>query len=155
MRTYNRVALSLLAIAAASMMSSAAFCVDTVISKTAPDLTSPRAKIKAKDFAGAIVDLTPILATHQHADVYNLMGFSLRKSGDLKQAATFYAKALDFDPDHKGALEYQGEMFFEQGQIEKAKANLAKLVTLCPRGCEEREDLERAISKAASSAKTN
>jgi tetratricopeptide (TPR) repeat protein len=155
MRTSSKVALSLLAIAAAFVMSSAAFAVDTVISKTAPDLTSPRAKIKAKDYAGAIADLTPILATHQHADVYNLMGFILRKSGDLKQAATFYAKALDFDPDHKGALEYQAEMFVELGQIDKAKANLSKLVTLCPMGCEEREDLEKAISKAASSANTN
>ena len=122
--------------------------VDTVISKDAPDLTSVRAKIKAKDFAGAIAELTPMLATVQHADVYNLMGFSQRKSGDFKQAATFYAKALDFNGEHKGALEYQGEMFVELGQIDKAKANLAKLATLCPQGCEEREDLEKAIAAA-------
>jgi hypothetical protein len=73
MRTSSKVAFSLLAITAAFVMSSAAFAVDTVISKTAPDLTSPRAKIKAKDYASAIADLTPILATHQHADVYSLM----------------------------------------------------------------------------------
>jgi tetratricopeptide (TPR) repeat protein len=155
MRTPAKVALSLLAVAAASVMSGAAFAVDTVISKDAPDLTSPRAKIKAKDFVGAIAELAPILATHQHADVYNLMGFSLRKSGDVKQAASFYAKALDFDPDHKGALEYQGEMFVELGQIDKAKANLSKLVALCPKSCEEREDLEKAISINESGAKTN
>ncbi len=64
----------------------------------------------------------------------------------MKQAATFYAKALDFDPNHKGALEYQGELFVELGQIDKAKANLARLVRLCPQGCEEREDLEKAIA---------
>jgi tetratricopeptide (TPR) repeat protein len=130
--------------------------VDNVISKDAPDLTSPRAKIKAKDFTGALAELTPMLATVQHADVYNLVGFSHRKSGDLKQAATFYAKALDFDANHKGALEYQGEMFVELGQVDKAKANLTKLVALCPTGCEEREDLEKAIAAAPSSApKTN
>jgi Flp pilus assembly protein TadD len=123
-----------------------AHAVDNVISKDAPDLTSPRAKIKAKDFAGAITELTPLLATNQHADIYNLLGFSYRKSGDLKWAATYYGKALDFDPNHKGALEYQGEMFVELGQIDKAKANLAKLVALCPAGCEEREDLEKAIT---------
>jgi tetratricopeptide (TPR) repeat protein len=128
--------------------------VDTVVSKDAPDLTSVRAKIKAKDFAGAIAELTPVIANTQHADVYNLMGFSLRKSGDMQQAATFYAKALDFNADHKGALEYQGEMFVEMGQLDKAKVNLAKLVTLCPQGCEEREDLEKAIA-AAAPAKTN
>ena len=130
------------------------YAVDNVISKDAPDLTSPRAKIKAKDFAGALAELTPLLATVQHADVYNLVGFSHRKSGDMKQAATFYAKALDFDANHKGALEYQGEMFVELGQVDKAKVNLTKLVALCPTGCEERDDLEKAIA-AAPSSKTN
>jgi tetratricopeptide (TPR) repeat protein len=125
-----------------------AHAVDTVISKNSPDLASVRAKIKAKDFAGAIADLTPMLATHQHADVYNLMGFSQRKTGDYKQAATFYAKALEFDAIHAGALEYQGEMYVELGELDKAKANLAMLVSLCPTGCEEREDLEKAIAAA-------
>jgi tetratricopeptide (TPR) repeat protein len=149
--------LSALIIAASLLLSPHAFAVDTMVSKDAPDLASARAKIKAKDFTGAIAELTPMLATHQHADVYNLLGFSQRKSGDLKQAATFYAKALDFNPDHKGALEYQGEMFLELGDIEKAKANLARLVRLCPAGCEEREDLEKALAArtAAPALRTN
>jgi Flp pilus assembly protein TadD len=154
MRIFNTTTTGIFALGAALLLSPAAFAVDTIISKDAPDLTSTRAKIKAKDFTGAIAELTPILATHQHADVYNLMGFSLRKSGDVKQAATFYAKALDFDPAHKGALEYQGEMYVELGQLDKAKANLAKLASLCPSGCEEREDLEKAIAGTAP-AKTN
>ena len=132
------------------------FAVDTVVSKDAPDLTAVRAKIKAKDFAGALADLTKINEAVQHADVYNLIGFASRKSGDYKTAATFYAKALDFDANHKGALEYQGEMFLELGQADKAKANLAKLVALCPQGCEEREDLEKALAGApATPAKSN
>lgn len=44
----------------------------------------------------------------RHADVYNLLGFSLRKTGDHPKALTFYKKALDFDADHKGAPEYLG-----------------------------------------------
>lgn len=128
----------------------AASAVDTIISKDAPDLTSVRAKVKAKEFGAAIAELEPLLSTHQHADVYNLLGFSYRKSGDMQKARTFYAKALDFDPDHKGALEYQGEMFVELGDLPKAEGNLAKLVKLCPSGCEEREDLEKAIAAARS-----
>jgi tetratricopeptide (TPR) repeat protein len=139
----NTLALSLAALLA---FSTAAGAVDTEISKDAPDLAGVRAKIKALDFKGAIADLEPMLATHQHADIYNLLGFSLRKTGNLGQAATFYAKALDFDPAHKGALEYQGEMFVQMGALDKAKANLARLVALCPTGCEEREDLEKAIA---------
>src|SRR5712671_1495370 len=126
-----------------------ALAVDNVTSRDAPDLTSVRAKIKAKDYQSALAELTPMLETHQHADVYNLMGFSLRKTGDYKQAYTFYRKALDFDPVHKGALEYLGELYVETGQIEKARENLDTLRKLCPAGCEELADLEQAITKAA------
>jgi Flp pilus assembly protein TadD len=135
---------------------SGALAVDVVTSRDAPDLTSVRAKIKAKDFKAAIAELTPMLETHQHADVYNLLGFSLRKTGDAKQAYTFYRKALEFDPEHKGALEYLGELYVETGQIDKARENVALLKKLCPTGCEELADLEQAIAAAPkASAATN
>lgn len=138
----------LFTLGAALMPLPPAHAVDIVISTNAPDLTAARAKIKAKDFGGAIVDLKKISETVQHADVYNLLGFSFRKSGDYKTASTYYAKALDFDANHKGALEYQGELFVEAGQLDKARQNLARLSTLCPQGCEEREDLTLAIAAA-------
>jgi tetratricopeptide (TPR) repeat protein len=137
---------------AASVASTGALAVDVVTSRDAPDLSSVRAKIKAKDFKGAIAELTPMLETNQHADVYNLMGFSLRKSGDYKQAYTFYRKALDFDPEHKGALEYLGELYVETGQVDKARENVALLKKLCPSGCEELADLEKAIAGAPDTA---
>jgi tetratricopeptide (TPR) repeat protein len=113
-----------------------------------------RATIKAKDFKGALSQLWTIIDQGvQHADVYNLLGFSLRKTGDYKQALTYYKKALDFDPDHKGAHEYLGELYVETGQLLKAEEHLAILVKLCPQGCEEREDLAKAI--AAAEPKTN
>ena len=135
-------------LAGAAFGASGALAVDIVTTRDAPDLTSVRAKIKAKDFKAAIAELTPLLETHQHADVYNLMGFSLRKTGDQKQAYTFYRKALDFDPQHKGALEYLGELYVETGQVEKARENAAQLKKLCPAGCEELADLEEAIAHA-------
>jgi len=141
---------------AASVASTGALAVDVVTSRDAPDLSSVRAKIKAKDFKGAIAELTPMLETNQHADVYNLMGFSLRKSGDYKQAYTFYRKALDFNPEHKGALEYLGELYVETGQVDKARENVVLLTKLCPSGCEELADLEKAIAGAAgTTAKAN
>src|SRR5262249_29169759 len=141
---------------AASVASTGALAVDVVTSRDAPDLSSVRAKIKAKDFKGAIAELTPMLETNQHADVYNLMGFSLRKSGDYKQAYTFYRKALDFNPEHKGALEYLGELYVETGQMDKARENVVLLKKLCPSGCEELADLEKAIAGAGgTTAKAN
>src|SRR3954447_24923108 len=141
--------LSLLLAAASS---GAALAVDNTVSRDAPDLSAVRAKIKAKDFKGALAELTPMLQTHQHADVYNLMGFSLRKSGDPKLAYTFYRKALDFDPEHKGALEYLGELYVETGQVDKARENVMLLKKLCPSGCEELADLQQAVASASPKA---
>ena len=119
-----------------------------MITPAAPDLTKARAAIKAKEYQAAITELaTMVNQGTRHPDVFSLLGFSYRKTADYKQARTFYAKALEFDPDHKGALEYQGEMFLELGEVDKAKGNLARLVRLCPAGCEERGDLEEAFQK--------
>jgi tetratricopeptide (TPR) repeat protein len=148
------VVVLLAALAAGASFTPRALAVDTNFSKDAPDLTSVRAKIKAKDYKAAVAELTPMLAFHQHADVYNLMGFSLRKLGDYKQAATFYQKALEFDPEHRSALEYQGEMFIETGQLDRALKNVALLRKLCPNGCEELEDLENAVAAANNAAKS-
>jgi len=139
-------------LAGAAFGAGGALAIDTVTTRDAPDLTSVRAKIKAKDFKAAIAELTPLLEIHQHADVYNLMGFSLRKLKDYKQAYTFYRKALEFDPEHKGALEYLGELYVETGQVDKAREHVALLKKLCPSGCEELADLEEAIAGAAPKA---
>jgi tetratricopeptide (TPR) repeat protein len=150
---------SLLAFAlGVTLASAAAFAVDEETSTDAPDLTHVRASIKAKDYKAALAELNGMIDKGvQNADVYNLLGFSLRKTGDYTRSLTFYKKALDFNPDHKGAHEYLGELYVETGQLPKAQEQLGILVNLCPQGCEEREDLEKAIAAAqpAAQPKTN
>ena len=126
-----------------------AHAVDTVVSRDAPDLSAARGRIAAGDYRGAVAILTPLTETHQHADVYNLLGYSLRKSGDARQALVYYRKALDFDPAHRGALEYLGELYVETGQLDKARVQVAALRKACPQGCEELADLERTVAGAA------
>ena len=128
-----------------------AYAVDNMTSTDAPDLTSVRTKIKAKDYAGALAELRELADDVQHADVYNLMGFALRKTGDFKTSLTFYTKAIEMQPEHKAAREYLGELYVETGNMEKAKEQLAVLAKLCPGGCEEREDLQKAISAKSAS----
>lgn len=84
----------------------------------------------------------------KNADIQNYLGFAYRKSGKLEASGNHYAKALELDPDHKGALEYQGELFLMTGAPEKARANLARLEVLCPSGCSELTDLKAAIAAA-------
>lgn len=112
------------------------------------DLARAQDLIKAKDFGAAVQELKLLAKSDPgNADVWNLLGFSQRKSGDLAQAGKSYSKALAISPDHIGALEYQGELFVMTGDLDKAKANLARLQTLCGT-CEEAEDLEKALAKA-------
>ena len=149
------VAVALISMAiAGSGFAPVAIAADTIVSKDAPDLSAVRAKIKAREWPGAIADLSKMAETVQHADIYNLLGFSLRKSKDYKSAYTYYQKAIEYDPAHKGAHEYLGELYVETGDMPKAKEMLAKLRVLCPKGCEEREDLEKAIREATAKPKS-
>jgi Flp pilus assembly protein TadD len=133
------------------LLSAPAFAVDNMSSADAPDLTSVRAKIKAKDYAAALTELRDLAEDIQQADVYNLLGYTLRKTGDVKTSLTYYTKALELQPDHKAAREYLGELYVETGNMEKAKEQLAVLAKLCPGGCEERDDLQKAINAKSAS----
>jgi tetratricopeptide (TPR) repeat protein len=120
--------------------------VDTLTNVESVDLTSVRQKVKAKDWKAAIEELKPIIAKVDSADAYNLYAFSLRNTGDYKQAFTYYGKALDFDPNHVGAHEYLGELYVMTDNMPKANQHLAILEKLCPSGCEELDDLRKAIA---------
>ena len=136
---------------APALLPAPALAVDNMSSTDAPDLTSVRAKLKAKDYAAALTELRDLAEDVQQADVYNLLGFALRKTGDFKTSLTYYTKALELQPDHKAAREYLGELYVETGNMEKAKEQLAALAKLCPGGCEEREDLQKAINAKSAS----
>jgi cytochrome c-type biogenesis protein CcmH/NrfG len=134
-----------------TLLSTPAYAVDNMSSTDAPDLTSVRTKLKAQDYAAALTELRDLAEDVQQADVYNLLGFALRKTGDFKTSLTYYTKALELQPDHKAAREYLGELYVETGNIEEAKEQLAALAKLCPGGCEEREDLQKAIKAKSAS----
>ena len=123
-----------------------AFAVDNMQSTDAPDLTSVLAKIDAKDYAGALAELRGLAEDNRQADVYNLMGYTLRKTGDYKTSLTYYTKALELQPDHKAAREYLGELYVETGEMAKAEEQVSSLKQLCPSGCEELEDLQELIA---------
>src|SRR5277367_5273650 len=117
---------------ASVLMPAPAFAVDNIESTDAPDLTSVRAKNKSNDYAAALAELRDLAEDTQQVDVYNLLGFTLRKTGDFKTSLTYYTKALELQPDHKSAHEYLGELYLETGDAEKAKQQLDALSRLCP-----------------------
>jgi tetratricopeptide (TPR) repeat protein len=132
-----------------ALTSSAAFAVDDDTSTGSVDLSSVRAKIQTGHYAAALEELRGLAEDTQQADVYNLMGYTLRKTGDYATSLTYYTKALQLQPDYRPAREYLGELYVETGNIGKAREQLAALVKLCPGGCEERQDLEKALKRTA------
>tara|TARA_B110000438_G_C15634120_1_gene572297 strand:+ start:248 stop:739 length:492 start_codon:yes stop_codon:yes gene_type:complete len=76
------------------------------------------------------------------ADVLNYLGFTLRKTGNLKKAEIYYLEGLQLDAGHLGINEYLGELYVETNRIDLAKERLAVLEG-CK--CEEYDELKELI----------
>jgi tetratricopeptide (TPR) repeat protein len=105
-------------------------------------------KVNSGDFRGAIPLLTAIIQREpRNADALNLMGYSLRKTGQPNLALQYYDAALAIAPQNLGANEYLGELYVELGQIDKAKQRLQILMAACGANCVQTQDLSAAIAK--------
>ena len=94
--------------------------------------------LKKSQFEPALAALVPYTAQYpDNADGWNLRGYASRKLGHYDVAFDYYERALAIEPNHKGALEYMGELYVEMGQKDAARELLARLEGLCPQGCTE------------------
>lgn len=116
--------------------------------KASPSLAAGRKAVNAKDFTGAIQQLTKAAAeTPKDADVQNLLGYSYRNLGQFDKAMEHYRVALQLDPRHRGAHEYLGELYLKMDQPAEAEKQLSALSSACLFGCEEYTDLKKAIAE--------
>jgi len=105
--------------------------------------------IKSEKFDDALAILETIVEKKpKDADIHNYLGFSFRKKGMLEKSAYHYKQALNINPRHVGALEYQGELFLALGEIGKARKNLKKIDDICWTQCAELRELTKAIDAA-------
>ncbi len=79
-----------------------------------------------------------------NADAWNELGFAYRNVENYNQSARAYDRALAIDPEHLGALNYQGFMYLETNDPDSARNNLARLGELCG-DCSEYQGLKEAI----------
>lgn len=87
-----------------------------------------------------------------HPDILTYLGFANRKLGRFDVAERYYRAALAIAPSHRGALEYDGELKVERGDIAGARRNLARLERACVFGCHEAEELRRWIASGRAPA---
>ena len=103
-------------------------------------------QIAAKDWSSAVATFKKATEVDaKNADAFNYLAYSTRKSGKPADALPIYEKALQLDPKHLGALEYQGEAYLELKRVADAQKNLDKIKAICGIKCEQYVDLESAI----------
>ena len=113
-----------------------------------PQYAEGEKAVKRGDYAAAIRLLEAVVARDErNADAYNLLAYSIRRSGDAARAIPLYQKALLIDPKHRGAHEYIGEAYLILGDLPKAKEHLTALDKLCLLPCEEYTDLKKAVQQ--------
>ena len=82
------------------------------------------------------------------ADLYNYMGFASRKQKipNYKDAENYYLKALSFDKNHIGALEYLGELYFETDRRDEALVLLDRIKMFAGENSKEYKDLDKLLN---------
>ncbi len=146
---FSVVVASILVVSALVVSSGAfAFGSDSKQATPGDDYTKAVKAIDGKDFAGAEkLLLDYVKKKEKDASGWNYLAYAQRNQGKNDEAMMNYNTALSIDPNHKGALEYQGELFLKLGNMDGAKANLEKLQKVCSAKCEERDLLQAAIER--------
>jgi cytochrome c-type biogenesis protein CcmH/NrfG len=103
----------------------------------------------AKNWTRAVSVLRDaVQANPRNAEYHNLYAYSLRHTAnpDMRIVFKHYDEAIRIDPRHRGAREYLGEAYLSVGDVAKAKQQLAALDRMCFIGCNERDELRKAIA---------
>ena len=101
---------------------------------------------KGLDTLKSIEEETPFGYTS--ADLYNYMGFASRKQKipNYKDAEKYYLKALSFDKNHIGALEYLGELYVETDRRDEALVLLDRIKMIAGDDSSEYKDLNKLLN---------
>ena len=109
-------------------------------------LREARAAVAASQWTQAVALLQAHVQVYaDEADAHNLLGYSLRQSGQHAASQAAYERALQLDPSHRGAHEYIGELMLTLGRRDRALFHLGELERLCGTNCQEYQQLKRAV----------
>jgi Tfp pilus assembly protein PilF len=107
-----------------------------------------RAALSAGNANGAEDLLETALAVDpRNRDAFIALGRTAQAQGLPGKAIRFYREALTLKPDDVTALSAQGDAMVQRGAVERAKANLARIRTLCKGACPAGETLAAVIAK--------
>ena len=118
--------------------------------KLDPEFAAGKRALLAEDWDGAIAVLkSAALRDPRNADIQNYIGYAYRRLRQLGPAIGHYQQALMINPRHRSAHEHMGEAHLVLGEPATAEQHLAHLEGICLIGCDEFDDLKRAIAAQA------
>ena len=97
---------------------------------------------QAQDFIETALAVDP-----RNRAAYVMLGRVSQQEGLPGKAIRYYKDALDLEPNDVSALSGEGDALVQRGAIDRAKANLARIRTLCKTECGPATTLAAAIEK--------
>ena len=109
-----------------------------------------QSSLSAGDIQGAIDSYEAALAVDPgFTPILLRLAEAARADGLQGKAISYYREALTREPRNFEAMAGEGEALVERGAMEKARANLAKLESLCGKSCIETNILATRIAAGA------
>jgi Tfp pilus assembly protein PilF len=90
---------------------------------------------------------TALAVDPRNRNAYVVLGRVAQAQRMPGKAIRLYGHALKLEPNDLAALEGQGEAYVQRGAIERARANLARVRTLCGQTCPQAQQLAAAIER--------
>jgi len=113
---------------------------------SAPTFQSARALIAAGRYEDGIAAMKALGYDNQ-PDVASAIGYANAQLRRLPEARKWYDRALATDPNHLATLNYSGALHVAQDELVPARADLARIKTVCGNStCPEYRQLERLIA---------
>lgn len=104
-------------------------------------------KIKAKDYEGAIDDLTKAVAIDPKMDVaYNTRGLMKKRQGDMEGAMADYNRALELNPKNMDALINRGDLKLIARDSDGSEADYRACLQLAPNSYDALTGLGRLLN---------
>ncbi len=99
---------------------------------------------KAHRYEEALATLE-MLENPNTARALNYRGYATRKLGRTEEGIGYYLQSVKLDPHYAQVREYLGEAYVIQGKLDLAHQQLDVIKSICGTGCEEYEDLAKAL----------
>ena len=111
-------------------------------------LKAATALIQGEKFDPAMRLLLQVVRSDpDNADGWTLLGYSLRRAGNRKDAREAYDRAIELRPDHIYARQYLGEMLLLDGDLKGAIEQRRVIADECPRGCEPLKVMDQRLEE--------